>query len=89
MGHNKSVTCTSDRHLCGQANGSSVSLSYLTDVFSHLNELNRKLQGPDCNILEHRDKVNTNHRKAGAVAKTIRKAIECDQLSIVISVRYN
>ena len=33
-------------------------LAFLVDVFSHLNELNRKLQGADSDIIRHRDKVN-------------------------------
>lgn len=33
-------------------------LAYLSDFFAHLNELNSKLQGPDCNILGHMDKIN-------------------------------
>ncbi|XP_076069773.1 zinc finger BED domain-containing protein 5-like [Oratosquilla oratoria] len=33
-------------------------LAFLADMFSHLNELNRKLQGVDSDIIGHRDKVN-------------------------------
>ena len=33
-------------------------LAFLADMFSHLNELNRKLQGADSDIIGHRDKVN-------------------------------
>ncbi|XP_066963197.1 protein FAM200C-like [Macrobrachium rosenbergii] len=33
-------------------------LALLADMFSHLNELNRKLQGADSDIIGHRDKVN-------------------------------
>ena len=28
-------------------------LAFLANMFSHLNELNRKLQGTDCNIIGH------------------------------------
>ena len=34
-------------------------LAFLADMFSHLNELNCKLQGADSDIIGHRDKVNT------------------------------
>lgn len=33
-------------------------LAFLADMSSHLNELNRKLQGADSDIISHRDKVN-------------------------------
>ena len=33
-------------------------LAFLADIFSHLNELNCKLQGADSDIIGHRDKVN-------------------------------
>jgi hypothetical protein len=32
-------------------------LSYLSDIFSHLNELNRKLQGKDETIFSTTDKI--------------------------------
>ena len=32
-------------------------LAYLADIFGHLNELNRKLQGMDSNIIVQRDKI--------------------------------
>ena len=32
-------------------------LAYLADIFNHLNELNRKLQGMDSSIIVQRDKI--------------------------------
>ena len=33
-------------------------LAYLEDIFEALNELNRKLQGRDTNIISHTDNIN-------------------------------
>ena len=57
--HWKDVLLAKKEDFCG------LSLAYLSDIFKLLNELNRKMQGLDNNVITHTDTVKTCIAKLG------------------------
>ena len=52
-------------------------LAYLADIFEALNELNRKLQGRDTNIISHTDNINAFISKSKLWRRKIREGNTC------------